>query len=507
MFGMLSRWARLTAGFVLSALLVGCLTPGRTGAPGTPTGYQLSEGDALFAQALAHYTQGLVAENEPGWGPVETIRQFRLAIGKDPSRYPLYARLAAIYLQRQQVTEAVDVLEEATRANPDHVQAWEDLALLYEATGRPDDALANYRRSLRIDPLRPNPYWRTAKIHFMQDRDRKAMDLLRKGFARCTNDTPIVLFCYNVGLEFIARGNLDRAVPCFELLAEQDTPRRYHFYLMLGELYEGVENVSRAEYYYQRATASDATQPDAVLKLASVALDQGDPARAIRILQESLSHTPRSPRVLIALATIFNWQKDYEKAISYFQQVDNLSTNDPAIEAKLTADFYLHYGSAYERWGKITEAGTVFQRGLQRYPKAHEILNYAAYMWAEAGINLDQALLFINRALRIEPENGAYLDTLGWIYYKQQMFHDALDQIRKAAALVKDDATIADHLGDILLALKKTHEAVEHWKRSYQLDPDNEKVAEKLRTRGVDLQAIRAQPEPLPADGAPASVQ
>ena len=125
------------------------------------------------------------------------------------------------------------------------------------------------------------------------------------------------------------------------------------------------------------------------------------------------------------------------------------------------------------------------------------MLNYLAYMWAVKGINLDKAETSVNKALEQQPRNAAYLDTLGWILFKQNRYDEALSSIMAANA-DQDDPTIADHLGDTLNALDRTEEALIHWKRSFALDPDNDSVREKLESRGVNMRKLRKEQKARP---------
>ena len=102
-------------------------------------------------------------------------------------------------------------------------------------------------------------------------------------------------------------------------------------------------------------------------------------------------------------------------------------------------------------------------------------------MFSEEGVNLDEAVELAKKALEYEPENGAYIDSLGWAYFKKGMLDDALVEIEHAAKAMPDDATIADHLGDIYSAKGLADKARAAWKRSLELDPKQEKVTEKLK--------------------------
>jgi tetratricopeptide (TPR) repeat protein len=109
-------------------------------------------------------------------------------------------------------------------------------------------------------------------------------------------------------------------------------------------------------------------------------------------------------------------------------------------------------------------------------------MNYLGYMWADKGVNLDEAQRLITQALEIEPDNGAYLDSLGWVYFKQGKYADALAQLRKAEGKLKEpDPTVFEHLGDVLDKLGQREEAVGYWKKAAELDPKNEELARKLK--------------------------
>ena len=86
------------------------------------------------------------------------------------------------------------------------------------------------------------------------------------------------------------------------------------------------------------------------------------------------------------------------------------------------------------------------------YPNA---LNFVGYSWAEKGIKLDEAEIMIKKALSKKPDDGAIIDSLGWVYYKKGNYQLALTELLKANQLVPDDPTIAEHIGDTYVSLKE----------------------------------------------------
>jgi len=119
-------------------------------------------------------------------------------------------------------------------------------------------------------------------------------------------------------------------------------------------------------------------------------------------------------------------------------------------------------------------------------PRHAQARNYLGYSWAERGINLDKALEHIQKALEIDPENGAYIDSLGWVYFQQGEYVRAREELKKAIKLMKD-SVIYEHLGDTYNKLGETRRALDAYRKALQLDKENEKLMEKIRNAKKQL--------------------
>jgi Tfp pilus assembly protein PilF len=113
-------------------------------------------------------------------------------------------------------------------------------------------------------------------------------------------------------------------------------------------------------------------------------------------------------------------------------------------------------------------------------------------MWADRGENLDEAEVLIRRALELDPGNGAYMDSLGWVFYRQGRHEEALVELLRASeALEEPDPVVFDHIGDVYGKLGQTAKAVLYWHKALQLDPKNQTITEKL-----DAHASRVARQP-----------
>ena len=195
--------------------------------------------------------------------------------------------------------------------------------------------------------------------------------------------------------------------------------------------------------------------------------------------------------------------KEWDKAEESIDKAIDLSSKP---EDKDYALFVA--GSIYERQKKYDKAEEAFHKVLADDPKDAMTLNYLGYMLADRGTRLDEALGYIRRAVALDPQNGAYLDSLGWVYYKMGNYELAEENLRRAAERMNDDPTIHDHLGELYMKTGRIKLAATNWERSLEewnktipaeVDTDSvAKVQKELETARVKL-AKQNPASPSPA--------
>src|SRR5207302_6498624 len=122
--------------------------------------------------------------------------------------------------------------------------------------------------------------------------------------------------------------------------------------------------------------------------------------------------------------------------------------------------------ASLERQKKYEQAEEVFRKILVTNPNNPAVLNYLGYMFADRGTRLDEALTLIKKAVDMDPANGAYLDSLGWAYFKLGKYDMAEENLVKAAQRTKSDPTVQDHLGDLYQKTGRLKLAAAHWERA-----------------------------------------
>lgn len=164
----------------------------------------------------------------------------------------------------------------------------------------------------------------------------------------------------------------------------------------------------------------------------------------------------------------------YEESLAPLRRF--LDAHPDSTPTSVQARFLL--GTAQERADHRDDAVATFSALVAEKPDFHPALNYLGYMWIEKGENLEQAMDMVRRAVALDPDNGAYVDSLGWGYYQLGRYDEAAKTLERATRLVRDP-TVYEHLGDTYAALGKTDEARRAYRRAMKLEADDPAAVER----------------------------
>ncbi len=446
----------------------------------------------------------------------------------------LYSALGYTYEQEKEYKQAVEAYRKSTELDHDNLDAVRGLAQNLMNDGQTEAALEQYKAIVDADPSDAQTYMRIAEIDRRNGKFDQAMEALKKANSVVPDSLEVQ---YNMAVIDEGQGKYDEAIQILnDLLVKtehadgdystSDKNNRAVFLERLGTIYReagktqladqtfrkmldlGDDNAVRGyqqliETYrdnkqWQQATAvaDEAAKkfPDdrgLQMVAASQQADMGDPQAAISRVKGLLKGNADDREVYIALAQMYSRIKDWDNAEESINKAIDLSSKP---EDKDYAWFVA--GSIYERQKKYDKAEEAFHKVLADDPKDAMTLNYLGYMLADRGTRLDEALGYIRRAVALDPQNGAYLDSLGWVYYKMGNYELAEENLRRASERMGDDPTIHDHLGELYMKTGRVKLAVTNWERS--LEEWNKTVPAEIDTDSVakvqkDLDAARVK--------------
>jgi len=259
----------------------------------------------------------------------------------------------------------------------------------------------------------------------------------------------------------------------------RDTPTNPQAHYFLGAIAYEEKRFEEALDHYRKALLLGLDTQQMYFDLAAAHLALQQPREALDWLAKARRKFRQSFVGEFYSGIAYMRLKEYTNALDHFTAAEIVAN---ATETnRLNHTFYFELGSAHERAGKIPEAEKYFEKCLSMAPEFDPALNYLGYMWAERGTNLARAHEMIEKAVKLNPTNAAYLDSLGWVLFKRGHAKEALAPIRKAVELNEEpDATLFDHLGDIYAALRQPEKAREAWRKSIKIEP-NKEIEKKLK--------------------------
>jgi tetratricopeptide (TPR) repeat protein len=452
----------------------------------------------------------------------------------------LYAALGAAYEQRKDYKNAIDAFRHAIVLDRDNLDAIRGLAENLMNDGQSDAALEQYKVIADANPEDAQTYVRIAEIYRRQGKYDLALENLKKAdtLVPDTMDVP-----YSMAAVYQAQGRYDEAIKLLQDLlkrteksesgagSQADRNNRGIFVERLGMVYREQENYTAAVETFRKmlplgednarqgyqeiidtyreakqwpqatAAAKEAVQKlpndrDLRMVLDAQLADTGETDHAIADVRAMLKGGPEDREVYLRLGIMYTRAKQWKETEEALNKAEQLS-----LKADDKAYVWFLLGDAYQRQKNFDQAEVEFRKVLTAVsptdPQSAATLNYLGYMNADRGVKLDESLNLIKQALTLDPNNGAYLDSLGWAYFKLGKYDLAEENLTKASIHLGSDATVQEHLGDLYQKTGRLKLAAAHWERSVQewnktvlAEQDTEafaKVQQKLDAAKVKL--------------------
>src|ERR1700686_961049 len=275
---------------------------------------------------------------------------------------------------------------------------------------------------------------------------------------------------YGIGATLTRRGGEDLALVYLQL-ALYLAPNHPLALLSLADLYESVKKPAMAIKVYERMPASSPLKRNAQIQLATNldAAERSD--EAIKILKTVTTEDPKDIEAIMALGNIERGRKKFADCVTtYSQGIDAL----PQANKKTNWIYYYYRGICEERSKQWSKAEADMRKALDLQPEQPHVLNYLGYSWIDQGINLDEGMKMIKRAVEQRPDDGYIVDSLGWAYYRIGNYDDAVKNLERVIDLKPEDPTINDHLGDAYWRVGRTLEAKFQWAHARDLKPEPE---------------------------------
>jgi tetratricopeptide (TPR) repeat protein len=413
---------------------------------------------------------------------------YRKAAELDPSEPSHQRGLGQTLLAEEKYPEALKVYEKLSDLMPDDSDVYLRIAQIYRELHQLDKAEQNLVKARQYAPGSPEIMYNEAMLYQAQGRFEDAIRVLSNALtgikgqssALSTRRQSLAILYQQLGQLYRETQNYPAAIYTFEELGHLGEEEDRRARMLVMDTYRSAKDLPKALQLGREALAKYPADPAIRTSLALLLGENGQTDDAVKILKAQLHGDAADRETYLNIAQVYERGRHYQQAEEAAHAAEVLPGR-----ARENEMVWFLLGAIYERQKFFDKAEEQFKKVLSVNPKNAPVLNYYGYMLGDLGIRLDEAETLVQQALKEDPFNGAYLDSLGWIYFKENKFSASEITLRKAVERERHDATIHSHLGDLYaktgrseLAAAEWEKSLAEWRRSLPADLETDKVAE-----------------------------
>ncbi len=247
----------------------------------------------------------------------------------------------------------------------------------------------------------------------------------------------------------------------------------------LAEVYEATKKFEQANAIYEEISREGVAWDTTLIRQAFNLNSLGRVDEAVALLDQLLQRDPKDVRALEAAGNILRSHKRYKEALAYYSRAIATLGKKPK---KQHWKYYYSRGVCFERLKNWPAAEKDLLQALRLDPDQPLVLNYLGYSWVDQNMHIRRAMRLIRKAVKLKPDDGYFVDSLGWAYYRLGNFKAGVRELERAVELRPDDPVINDHLGDAYWKVGRRLEARYQWSQALTLKPEPDE-AEKIRAK------------------------
>ncbi|MGA3263632.1 MAG: tetratricopeptide repeat protein [Terracidiphilus sp.] len=443
----------------------------------------------------------------------DAIAAYQRANDKEPGDARTIDALAQALLSDNQLDEAFKQFKQLAEVDPENAEALVHISEIQRRQGKYEEALRTIRKALKIDPSSLEAGYNEGLLqdvlgHFDEAAQtyEKMVDLTSHANGAYTTDEKNNrgIFLERLGSVYHEQNKVDQAIATYQKMIEMGGETALRGYQSEVDIYRDAKMFDKALEVSRKAVDADPKNREFKLMLAGELADHGQVDEGLAMAKGLLDNTDKDRVVWQALGQMNIRLRRWKDAEETFNKAGALTT-------KKEDRTYLVFlrGELAERQKHYETAEQFFRQVLNLDPSNAMTLNYLGYMMADKGMRLPEALELIRKAVELEPMNGAYLDSLGWAYFKLGEYELAEENLRRAVERNQTDPTVHEHLGDLYEKTGRIRLAAAQWELSLaefaksapaDIEPgDVAKVQKKLesaRTKLAKEESAIGQPKP-----------
>ncbi len=368
---------------------------------------------------------------------------------------------------------ASEALQKMSGIDPANRELRRTLGQTYVRAGKYDSALAVFSSLRETDTTSLDLLSDIAGVHLLRREYAEAARLFEPILARDTVNVDTKL---HIGELYFSQSERDStAIPYARAVFDRirvRKPEDWRAYWFLGAIASVARDDSGSVRHFRKVTELASWNADGWVSLSGVFLNKNNYSEVVRVLESAVMILPDDFRVNFFLGVAYNRLSRNTDAVRVLEHARSINPKDVDLIAQLAL--------VYEGIRQYGESDSLYEEALRLDPVNHLVMNNYSYSLAERDRDLDRAFTMARAAVKAQPENGAYLDTIGWICFRLGRFSEAATYVKQAIARGEANAVVYEHLGDIYYKMNNKEGAIEQWKLALHLDSGNSALREKI---------------------------
>ncbi len=499
----------------------------------TPTPEKVEESSAPDPQALKYFMDGQMYMNQGEYALA--ILEFQEALELDPDAGTIYVSMAECYWNLGKTKQAEKQLKRALEIDSHDTEALEMLGNQYILRKQYPDAEKVFLTLTQLDSTKTNYLVTLGELAKIRKDFKTAIQYYRKAFsadpsridyletagqfALHTQDFPLAesLFKHLVSLEpehlpyvstyvdlVLELKHYQQGIEFFESLNQQFgttadrmaqigllayqagqkekayqsvkqavtiDPSNPDYLSTLIDLYLNDETLDSVQVLADSFIVAYPEDPRGYINRALVAFNRQDPSSVVKILTPIVVDFPKNFTIHYLLGLSYNQLKEYDQAELFLKKSQAIRPDSRSVKHSLAL--------LYDTTNQWELSDSLFQVLIDSDSTDAQALNNYAYSLVERNLDLKRAYAYAKKAVELEPDNSAYLDTMGWIYFKLNNVSEALKYIKHSLEIDNTNPVVLEHYGDVLMESHQEDAARTAYQQALKLDSENERLKEK----------------------------
>ena len=390
----------------------------------------------------------------------------------------LFQQKKRIYNEIGDKSAAIREVEKWVEAEPQNLDALNELAELYLLSGKQTKAIQTIEKSLSLKADNASAFIMLSDLYRNKKELDKSFDYTKKAFGSqdLGVDAKMRLLLTYYDWTDSDTMLLSKAYTLIDILLETH-PNNAKPFTIAGDYYYRDDNLTAAKTNFLRAAELDPSRFPIWQQLMIISFDLKEYDEVITLSQSVQELFPSQPTSYYFAGLAYMQEKKYSSAIDQLHTGKLMVIDNP----NLLAQFFASLGDAHHAQEEIQESDDAYDKSLDIMPDNTYVLNNYSYYLSLRKKKLDKASEMMKRCVELSPGQASYEDTYAWVFYQLKDYNNALVWIEKALASGgTSSATIVEHYGDILYRLKRTNEALEQWQKAKELGSDSENIDQKI---------------------------